>query len=51
MFTGGWVRLARWAFGPVDDEHETNVVPMPGPAHGPVSAIDLRLGHQRRKAS
>lgn len=43
-------RLARWAVGPVDAEHPTNVVPMPGPAHGPVPAIDIRR-EERRKAS
>ena len=51
MFTSGCVRFARWAFGPVDEKHVTNVIPMPGPAHGPVPAIDARLVHQRRKAS
>ena len=51
MFTSGCVRFARWAFGPVDEEHVTNVIPMPGPAHGPVPAIDVRLEHPRRKAS
>ena len=44
------LRFVRWALGPVDDEHVTNVIPMPGPAHGPVPAIEMRL-EQRRKAS
>jgi len=48
---GGLVRFVRWAFGPVDEDHVTNVIPMPGPAHGPVPAIDVRLDHPRRKAS
>jgi hypothetical protein len=51
LFTGGCARFARWAFGPVDEEHLTNVIPMPGPAHGPVPAIDLRREQLRRKAS
>ena len=50
MFTNGCVQFARWALGPVDEEHVTNVIPMPGPAHGPVPAIELRM-EQRRKAS
>jgi hypothetical protein len=49
MFTGGCMRLARWAFGPAEEEQVTNVIPMPGPAHGPIPAIDLRV--ERRKAS
>jgi hypothetical protein len=52
MFGTGCMRVARWAFGPVDEEHVTNVIPMPGPAHGPVPAIDVRFDHHpRRKAS
>lgn len=51
MFGHGCVRFARWAFGPVEEEHVTNVIPMPGPAHGPVPAIEIRLEEQRRKAS
>ena len=48
----GLVRFVRWALGPVDEEHVTNVIPMPGPAHGPVPAIDVRFDHHpRRKAS
>jgi len=50
LLCGGCVRFARWALGPVDEEHVAKVIPMPGPAHGPVPAIDVRLD-QRRKAS
>jgi len=46
------VRLVHWSLASVeDDAREPHVIPMPGPAHGPVPAIDLRLGDQRRKAS
>lgn len=52
--TGLWssgVGLVRWSLSSVEDEPPTNVVPMPGPAHGPVPAIELRADGQRRKAS
>ena len=45
-------RLVAWTVASVeDDEHVTNVIPMPGPAHGPVPAIELRMEEQHRKAS
>ena len=57
----GWVfgviartfgRLLAWSVATVEDERPlTNVIPMPGPAHGPVPAIELRMEEQRRKAS
>jgi hypothetical protein len=41
-----------WTVSSVEDEHHaTNVIPMPGPAHGPVPAIELRMEEQHRKAS
>jgi hypothetical protein len=41
-----------WTLASVDDDaREPHVIPMPGPAHGPVPAIDLRLEDQRRKPS
>ena len=46
------VRMVTWTVASVEDDEEvTNVVPMPGPAHGPVPAIELRLEQQHRKAS
>jgi hypothetical protein len=45
-------RLVSWTLASVDDDaREPHVIPMPGPAHGPVPAIDLRLEDQRRKPS
>jgi len=44
-------RLVRWSLATVEDELPPNVIPMPGPAHGPVPAIELRLEDQRRRAS
>jgi len=48
-------RVIAWSVAPVDDPLPPNVVPMPGPAHGPIPAIDLRLtsleAQRRRKAS
>jgi hypothetical protein len=44
-------RLVRWSLATVEDELPSNVIPMPGPAHGPVPAIELRLEEQRRRAS
>jgi len=53
LFADMWDWCARaigWSFSPVDETHVTNVIPMPGPAHGPVPAIELRR-EERRKAS
>jgi len=47
---GSCARLVGWSFSAIEEEHVTNVIPMPGPAHGPVPAIELRL-EDRRKAS
>jgi len=47
----GCLRAMRWTIETVEDELPPNVVPMPGPAHGPVPAIELRLEDQRRRAS
>ncbi len=45
-------RAAAWSVATVEDETPHNVIPMPGPAHGPVPAIKLRTEEQlRRKAS
>jgi hypothetical protein len=44
-------RVVRWSLASVEDELPSNVIPMPGPAHGPVPAIELRLEDQRRRAS
>jgi hypothetical protein len=45
-------RMVRWSLSPVEDGPRDNVIPMPGPAHGPIPAIHLRLeDEQRRKAS
>lgn len=46
-----FARAARWGFESVEDDQVRNVIPMPGPAHGPIPAIDVRLERQRRKAS
>ena len=47
---GSCVRAVGWSFSTIEEEHLTNVIPMPGPAHGPVPAIELRR-EERRKAS
>jgi len=44
-------RVVRWSLATVEDDLPSNVVPLPGPAHGPVPAIELRLEDQRRRAS
>jgi hypothetical protein len=44
-------RVVRWSLATVEDDLPSNVIPLPGPAHGPVPAIELRLEDQRRKAS
>jgi hypothetical protein len=45
----GVARALRWPLASVDDEPQLRPVPMPGPAHGPVTAIDVRLGKDRRR--
>ena len=47
---GSCARVVGWSFATIEEEHLTNVIPMPGPAHGPVPAIELRR-EERRKAS
>jgi hypothetical protein len=47
---GPFARVVGWSFSTIEEEHLTNVIPMPGPAHGPVPAIELRR-EERRKAS
>lgn len=47
---GSCARVVRWSLATVEEEHVNNVIPMPGPAHGPVPAIELRL-EERRRAS
>ena len=45
-------RALAWTVSSVEDEpRRSNVIPMPGPAHGPVPAIELRMEEQHRKAS
>jgi hypothetical protein len=38
---------AHWSLSSVDSQPEPYVVPAPGPAHGPVPAITLKLRDQR----
>ena len=47
---GSCARALRWSFATIEEERPANVIPMPGPAHGPVPAIELRR-EDRRKAS
>jgi hypothetical protein len=44
---------AHWGVRSVDEEPAPRVVPPPGPAHGPVPSIELRLreGRDRRHAA
>jgi hypothetical protein len=44
-------RAVRWSLASVEEDRRPRVVHVPGPAHGPVPAIRLRLEEQRRKAS
>jgi hypothetical protein len=48
-------RVIAWTVSSVDDPLPANVVPMPGPAQGPIPVIDLRVprreAQRRRKAS
>ena len=53
LMSRGWnrgLRLVRWTLATVEDDEERRTVPKPGPAHGPVRAIDVRL-EEHRKAS
>lgn len=50
-WVGASVRFLSWSLSTVEDEPQRRVLPLPGPAHGPVPAIDLRVERQRRKAS
>lgn len=45
------IRFIRWSLSSVEDESDARVTPLPGPAHGPVPAIEFRIEPQRRKAS
>jgi hypothetical protein len=44
---GSLARALQWTMSPVEDVPEKRTVPMPGPAHGPLTAIDVRLGRRR----
>ncbi len=48
---GATMRFMRWSLATVEDHDQARVIPLPGPAHGPVPAIEVRLEAQRRKAS
>jgi hypothetical protein len=45
----GVARAVRWSLASVDDRPPMRLAPPPGPAHGPVTAIDVRLGKDRRR--
>ena len=45
------VRFVRWSLSSVEDEPDHHVIPLPGPAHGPVPALEFRAEAQRRSAS
>lgn len=45
------LRFIRWSFENVEDEPDRHVMPLPGPAHGPIPAIELRVEGPRRRAS
>ncbi len=47
---GSFGHAVRWSLATVEDEPQARPVPMPGPAHGPVPAIDLLRETRRRKA-
>ena len=44
-----FARAVRWSLSTVDDEPEFRIAPLPGPAHGPIHAIDVRVGKDRRR--
>lgn len=48
---GATLRFLRWSLSAVEEDPERHVFPLPGPAHGPVPAIELRVERQRRRAS
>ncbi|HEY6960137.1 MAG TPA: hypothetical protein VI814_15045 [Candidatus Limnocylindria bacterium] len=48
---GATIRFIRWSLSSVEDEPNPHVIPLPGPAHGPVPAIEFRAESQRRRAS
>ena len=45
-----FARVVRWSLATVEDEPELRVAPLPGPAHGPVHVIDVRLGRDRPRS-
>jgi hypothetical protein len=45
------LRLAHWSMSSVEDKPPVNVIPLPGAAHGPVPAIELRMEKHRRRVS
>lgn len=47
----GVARMVGQSMSSNEDEPRPRVVPMPGPAHGPVPAIELRLADQRKAGS
>jgi len=48
MAARGLARAIRWSLATVEDAPAPRFVPHPGPAHGPVYSIDVRLGRDRR---
>lgn len=48
---GATLRFIRWSLSSVEDEPDPHVIPLPGPAHGPVPALEFRAEAQRRRAS
>lgn len=48
---GATIRFVRWSLSSADEEPDARVAPLPGPAHGPVPAIELRVAAPRRRAS
>jgi len=45
----GVANAVLWSLKTVDDGPPMSAAPPPGPAHGPVTAIDVRLGKDRRR--
>ncbi len=48
---GSFGNALRWSLSAVEDAPQVHLVPMPGPAHGPVPAIDLLPQARRRRAT